>query len=457
MILGVGVAVVLGAILVLRLNAFFALVAAALIVSFLAPGPVDEKVVRVTQALGSTAGKIGIPIAMAAVIGACLLASGAADRIVQASLGCVGEQRGSWALAGSGFVLAIPVFFDTVFYLLVPLARSLHHRTGKHYLRYLLALGAGGAIAHTMVPPTPGPLMVADQLGVDLGAMMLVGMGVGLPSLLIALVVAAWMDRTIVLQQPSRAAALPQADETRERLPRPGLAMAFLPILLPIVLISGRTLLDRLASDAGGETRVPSWLLQSSGVWGDPSLALSLSAVVALTLYWKLRQPLPAEAARLVEEALQSAGVIILITAAGGAFGSMLKVAQIGPAVAALFAESHVSGLWMLWLAFGLSSLLKVSQGSSTVAAITSSGMIAAMIVDTSLPFHRAYLASAIGCGALVGVWMNDSGFWIFCRMGGLTEGEALRTWTPILAITGTCGMLVTCGGAWLLPFAASG
>jgi GntP family gluconate:H+ symporter len=175
LILLIGMALVVGAIVIVRLNAFIALIGAAMVVSVLAPGPLDQKLARVAEAFGTTAGNIAIVIGMAAIIGQCMMESGAADRVVRAFLNVLGEARGGAALAGSGFVLAIPVFFDTVFYLLIPLARSMYRRTGRNYLRYVMAIVAGGAVTHTLVPPTPGPLVIADTLNVDLGTMIVMG------------------------------------------------------------------------------------------------------------------------------------------------------------------------------------------------------------------------------------------------------------------------------------------
>ena len=240
LILAIAVALLLGLILALRLNAFIALIIAAIAVSLMAPGEISEKLPRVAEAFGESVGKIGIPIAMAAIIGSCLLVSGAADRIVRAMLGLFGEKRGATALAASGFVLSIPVFFDTVFFLLVPLGRSLFQRTKKHYLKYLLAIGAGGAIAHTLVPPTPGPLLVADQLGVDVGLMMLMGIAVGLPAIGVGLVMAGWLDRHVPLLNPPTVVPGEDIGQEEENV-GPGLAIASLPVVLPVVLVASQT------------------------------------------------------------------------------------------------------------------------------------------------------------------------------------------------------------------------
>ena len=474
LVLAIGVAIVLGMILVLRLNAFFALITAALVVSFLAPGEVAVKATRVAEAFGVTAGKIGVAIAMAAVIGTAMTASGAADRIVQGFLGALGEKRAASAMAASGFVLSIPVFFDTVFYLLVPLARSLRRRTGRHYLKYLLALGAGGTATHSLVPPTPGPLFVATELGVDLGLMILVAAVIAIPPTLAGLLYAGWIDKRLTLSQP------PEDDDPLQEPPPdrnwPSLGAALAPIVLPVALIAGQAVVSQLstmkasaivvanqddgmsdsADDGDGAPRYP-WARRAEpllAIAGNPNVALMLSAALAMLVYVAQRRPTRADQSLLVEEALAGAGVIILITAAGGAFGAMLKEAQVGEAIRELMAGGgQPSGYETLLLAFGMASLIKISQGSSTVAMMTASGMIAAMLqADISLGFHPVYLATAIGSGGICASWMNDSGFWVFSKMGGLTEAEALKSWTPLTAIAGVTGLVTTLAMARLLP-----
>jgi gluconate:H+ symporter, GntP family len=451
LILAIGVALVVGAIVYFRQNAFIALIGAAIVVSVLAPGPLDQKLTRVAEAVGTTAGNIAIVIAMAAIIGQCMMESGAADRVVRAFLNVLGEARGGAALAGSGFVLAIPVFFDTVFYLLIPLARSMFRRTGRNYLRYVMAMVAGGAVTHTLVPPTPGPLMIADTLNVDLGTMMVMGIVVGTPATIAGLAFSRWLDRRMPI--PLR----PLTGVTEEVAPMPdanlpGLLPSLLPIVLPVALISTHTIVSRMAVGAPEGSALLA-ARQWTALIGNPNLALMASAAVALLLYVRRRTATREHTAHMIEGALMSAGVIVLITAAGGAFGAMLRAAQIGPAIHELFAGRALGAdLTLLVLAFSVSSLLKFAQGSSTVAMITAAGMMAAMIDPATLSFNVVYLALAIGAGSLVGSWMNDSGFWIYCKMGGITEREALRSWTVLLVVLGVTAMVVTVLFAALLP-----
>ena len=187
LILLLGTLLVIFCIVRLRIGAFFGLMLAAFLVSFLAAGAFGDKLPRVVAALGTAAGKLAVIITCAALIGKCMTDSGAADRIVRTFLRLLGERRAPAALMSSGFVLGMPVFFDTVFYLLVPLARSLHRSTKKNYLLYILAMAGGAVATHTLVPPTPGPLAVAELLKVDVGMMILMGIAVALPSSLVAL------------------------------------------------------------------------------------------------------------------------------------------------------------------------------------------------------------------------------------------------------------------------------
>src|SRR6266487_3622766 len=254
LILLVGMATILGGILGLRLNAFLALVTAAIVVSLLAPGDPATKIARVAEGFGRTAGTIGIVIALAAIAGQAMMDSGAADRIVRAFIGLLGEQRSATALCATGYVLSIPVFFDTVFYLLVPLARSGYTRTNRYYLKYLLAIAAGAGATHTLVPPTPGPLAVAGTLGVDLGTMVLVGLAVALPAATAGLLFAGWVDRR-----------------------------------MPVLLISSNTVVQSMTARPGAHLALWLALAPYTAIIGNPNLAMLVATAVAMLVYVRQR------------------------------------------------------------------------------------------------------------------------------------------------------------------------
>ncbi len=453
-ILAIGMATVLLLIIALRINAFLALITAAMVVSLLAPGPFAEKITRVAEAFGSTCGKIGIVIAMAAIIGRCLIDSGAADRIVRLFIHALGEKRCATSLMASGFVLSIPVFFDTVFYLLLPLARSMHRRTGRSYVLLILAMGAGASITHSLVPPTPGPLLIADMLNIDLGTMMGIGTLVAVCTAIVILAFIKIWSRGLNIPMRPLEGVQPEAEPLSDDQ-LPSLWASALPILLPILMISTHTVVSTWAKQSPGMVWLQD-LSQITAVVGNANLAMLLAGTAALIVLWHKRRPGRQQMVAIVESALMSGGVIILITSAGGAFGAMLKAAEIGPAIQTLFATEpgqDLGGMKVLLMAYGIAFLIKFAQGSTTVAMITSASMLAPLVGSaTHLGYHPVYLATAIGFGAQCGNWMNDSGFWIFAKMSGLTEIETLKSWTVTVSTLAFVGLGFTVLFAKLVP-----
>jgi len=449
LILLAGFAVVLGGIVVLRVHAFLALVGAAIVVAILAPGEPGVKVAVVAEGFGRTAGQLGVIVALAAVIGSAMSGSGASDRIVRGFLDLLGERRGALALGATAWVLSLPVFFDTIFFLLAPLARSMYRNTGRDYLKYLLAVSAGAVATHALVPPHPGPLAMAGALGVDLGTMVLAGVVIALPSAAAGLLFARWASRRMTVAMRPLAPGVPEVPVPATL---PGLLPALVPVLLPVTLISSNTIVETLKTLAPSLASVWHALSPWTATIGNPNVALFLAAGLALRLYWRAQRPGRARLAGLVESSLLGAGAIVLIVGAGGAFGATLQSARLGSLVAGAFGSGTRGGVALLLAAFGVSAVIRTAQGSATVAMITTAGMVAAMIRGAPLPFHPVYLATAIAGGSLVGSWMNDAGFWVFSRAGGVSEAETLRSWTPLSAVVGTTALATTVLLALLVP-----
>ena len=446
-VLLIGIAAVIAMIMLLRINAFISLITAAIIVSLLSPGA--DKISRVAQAFGNSVGGIGIVIAMAAVVGKCLMDSGAADRIVRSLLALFGEKRAPLALMGSGFVLSVPVFFDTVFYLLIPIARSMWRSKKKNYVLYITSIVAGGAVTHSMVPPTPGPLAIADNLGIDIGVMILGGALVGIPMSCVGLGVCWLLGRWQDIEMR------PYVGETStEEIPEdalPPLWISLAPIVVPVILIAINTM---ASTTLDSTTESSQRILAITGDIGNPNLALLLSAIVSIYLVVRYRNTTLKDMSSSLEQALMGGGMVILITAAGGAFGKMLAAAGIEELVKGFFAEGEaVAGVSVLVAAFAVAVLMKFAQGSGTVSMITTSSIFGAMgFTSELLGFHIVYLATVIGSGSLVGDWMNNSGFWIFSRMSVLTTTETLKTWSLLTAALGITGMIVSILAALCLP-----
>ncbi len=474
-----GLAIVIGGVVWLRGHAFVVLTVAAIVVGMLTPSKLvyydalrqDPSNVaaaeaaanqtigeRVATGFGSTCRKIGILIAMASIIGECLLVSGAAQRIVDAIQQTIGEKRTPLALVASGFVLGIPVFFDTVFFLLIPLARALYSRTGKNYVLYVMSVVVGGTMAHSLVPPTPGPLLVASELGVDLTTAILAGLVVGGIAAMTGHLMAIWLDQRVTpnlthwaeapdpVQTPSPAEAGTKTEPSR----RPSVFWSLLPIVLPLALLALGTL-SRLPQPGQIDTELRLFLLQLGSFIGNKNVALTLSALVAVGLLWWSKPGDGTVTPEAVQRALAAGGTVLLVTAAGGAFGHIIRQTNIAGEVVQ-WVPIQGTGIALLLIAFSITAVVRAAQGSATVAMITAVSIIAPIVDTIQLPYHPVYAFLAIGCGSKPFPWMNDSGFWVVGRMSGLTPSETLKTFSVILTVMGVAGLVATLIGATLFP-----
>jgi GntP family gluconate:H+ symporter len=268
---------------------------------------------------------------------------------------------------------------------------------------------------------------------------------------------AGWLDRRTHIEMRPLADGMTEAEPLEDHQ-LPALLPSLLPIVLPVVLVSMNTIISAAAKAAAKAQAVeavavsaePSALQRTADVMailGNVNFAMLLSTAIAVWVLKSKRRLTNLQLAKVIEVSLMSGGIIILITAAGGAFGAMLKAAEIGPAIEAVFKGDAAGQSSIVFLVMGalIACIMKVAQGSSTVAMITASSMVAAMVPSMdSLGYPSVLLATGIGGGALIGSWMNDSGFWIFVKMTGLTEAEGLKTWLPAVASVGVASVTIS-------------
>lgn len=442
-ILVMGVLVVVGLIAVVRLHAFFALMLGAIFTGIVAAafGPDGQGLAAAVNAVmgdfGAIAGRVAFPIAMAAVIGISLMESGAADKIVRRFLAVFGEGKGALALLLSSFLLSAPVFVDTVFMLLLPLARAMSERTGgKNYLLYVLCIGAGGSVSNGLVPPAPGALVVAEMLHLDLGMTILFGMTFGLLPALGALAMARWFNarQTVPVRPLVGGSAAPMASTAD--LPEsalPGLFAAITPVVLPIILMASGSVLALVR--AGAE---PDGWTQATGFFGNKNIALLVGAVAAVWVCARQRGTTWRDVGATLGRPLEVAGVIILITSAGAAFGATIKNAGVGAAVEGLVGQNSLNFVVLAWL---MAAFIRAAQGSATVATITAISIVLSIAPVSEFGVHPFYVFAASGLGSKFLPWMNDSGFWVFSRLGGLTPPEMLRSWTILASLVSVLGL----------------
>jgi gluconate:H+ symporter, GntP family len=469
-VLAVSVVFVVVGIALLRLHPFVVLMLAAILVGLMSarlPGvPPANALVQAIELpmteFGTAAGRIAFIILLASLIGMCMLDSGAADRIVRRIMAVLGEGRAALALLASGFLLSIPVFFDTVFFLLVPLARALALRTGRDYMLYVMAISAGGVLTHSLVAPTPGPLLVAEALrpaGVDLGVSMVGGLAAGLLPAIGALYLVRWLNRRTpvpVRDTPGASLADLNLIANRPDADLPGFGVSLLPIVLPVVLIAttsfaalAQASLPSVVAALGGPegfARIKHWV----DFVGNRNVAMLIGTAIAVMLLARQKRMGMRQLGDAMGPPIEMAGVIILITAAGGAFGAMIRHSGVGDVIGVL---ARGYGINLVLLAWSVTAVIRLAQGSATVAMVTGVGLMAAIIGDgSSLPFHPIYLFLAIGFGSMIGSWMNDSGFWVVGKLSGFTERETLMTWTVLTTFLSIVGLIEVLVASYVLP-----
>lgn len=488
-ILAVCVTAVIASISWLRVPAFVALILAALLAGVMAeqlPGakpraagaemvtdpatgkPLKNHWVRAveltTEEFGRTAGAVGIVIGLASIISVCLMESGAADKVVRRFLDLFGEKRAGIAILVSSYVLSIPIFFDTMFMLMVPLAMALALRTGRDYMLYVLAICCGAVVTHSLTVPHPGPLAAVENLKVDVGFSILAGIIVGIPASGAGWFAARWINRRLPVPLRERP-GMPLSDlhsiVNKPDHELPGFAVSILPVILPVVLISLASLLDVTlrSPDAG-------WASFTGAIFGGPAsgaamqpiiefignknIALLLGTAVSVVLLARHKRLSFAQVGSLLDAPLTTAGAIVLITSAGGAFGLMLKNAGVGEAIKAAADGREIN---LILLAYAVALVLRIAQGSATVAMLTTSAMVYPIMTSGSgIPYNPIYIFLAVGFGSFGCSWMNDSGFWVVSKLSGFTERETLQSWTVLLTVMSVAGLLATLLFATLLP-----
>ena len=450
-VLALSVLFIIIAISKLKLHPFLALMMAGLFAGLLSAIVPDStllpdgtlavnSVMDVTKLLmtgfGTTAGNVAMSIGLASIIACCLMLSGAADRVVTRFLQAFGDERAGLALLVSTYILSIPIFFDTMFMLMVPLAIALHKRTGKDFLLYILCICSGGVIPHCLTVPHPGPIAMVDTLKIDAGFSILVSMLVGIIPSGAGYFVAKWMNARVTI--PLRVSLENSSDTQKGNAP--SFFASLLPILIPIGLIGISSMWKIFGGmPAVGETSVLRNLIDFIG---DKNIALLIGAIMSMWLLKQSKGMRLAELGETLAKPLETAGLVILITSAGGAFGSMIKNAGVGSAVKHVSEGAGISRI---------SLVMRVAQGSSTVAMITASAIMYPLL-GSDLPYHPIYIYLSIGFASFALGWMNDSGFWVVSRLSGMTEKETLKYFSMMLSMLSLLGLAVTWLGSVVLP-----
>jgi len=429
----IGVVILLFLILKLRLPAFISLLISSILVGLLSGLDGNTIIDTIQTGMASTLGFVATVVGLGALFGGILELSGGAKVIAQSLLKRFGENNSGFSLGLTGFLVAIPVFFDVAFIILVPVIYAIQNKTGKSLLHYAIPLLSGLAITHSFIPPTPGPIAVADIIGADLGWVMLVGFLAGVPTLIVSGVLfGKFIGNKIHITAPELT---DQVDTNNRALPSFSTVIAI--IALPIILIMFATL-----SKSGIISIQSEKANDIIGLIGHPFIALILANLLAWFLLGKRQGYSSKELLDISSKSFKPAGIIILLTGAGGVFKQTLVATKAGEMMANGLSEM---GMPVIIFAFLAAALVRVLQGSATVAMITAAGLVSPLIVNASYsPIELAALVIAIASGASIFSHVNDSGFWLVKEYLGLTEKQTFNSWTMMTTLLALVGFSVS-------------
>ena len=426
----IGLAILLVLIIKFKVHAMLSILIGAVAIGLIAGMPFDEIVTAVDDGIGNTLKGIALLVGLGSMFGAILEASGGAQTLAVTMVKRFGDEKAAWALGITGLVISIPVFFDAGLIILIPLAFSLAKKTNKSSLFYAIPLLAGLAVGHAFIPPTPGPVLVATMLNVELGWVILVGIICGFFAMIVAGPV--WgsiCGKKYFVPIPEQVANQEEMDESK----LPDFATVVTIIMIPLVLI--------ILKSVAGVVPALQGVQPVLNFLGQPFVALLLATLAAMFLLGTRHGYTLPELEKILTKSLEPTGLILLVTACGGVLRYILQYSGLGEVIGNAVASVNLP---IVIVAFLVAALVRICVGSATVAMTMAAGIIAAMPEVAGLsPMYLACVVAAVAGGATVCSHFNDSGFWLVRSLLGLDEKTTLKTWTIMETLVGGTGFIV--------------
>ena len=426
----IGLALLLVLIIKFKVHAMLSILIGAIAIGLIAGMPFEEIVTAVDDGIGNTLKGIALLVGLGSMFGAILEASGGAQTLAVTMVKKFGDEKAAWALGITGLVISIPVFFDAGLIILIPLAFSLAKRTKKSSLFYAIPLLAGLAVGHAFIPPTPGPVLVATMLNVELGWVILVGVCCGFFAMIVAGPVwGAICGKKFYVPVPDQIANQEDIDESK----LPSFASVVTIIMIPLVLIILKSVAGVVPALAG--------VAPLFNFLGQPFAALLIATLAAMFILGTRHGYTMPELEKILTKSLEPTGLILLVTACGGVLRYILQYSGLGEIIGNAVASINLA---IVVVAFLVAALVRICVGSATVAMTMAAGIVAAMPEIASLsPMYLACVVAAVAGGATVCSHFNDSGFWLVRSLIGLDEKTTLKTWTIMETLVGGTGFIV--------------
>ena len=418
--LAIGIIVLIVLSMKTKVHTFIALIIASMITGIIGGMSVDGVMTAITEGFGNTLRSTGIIIGLGVMMGVILEKSGAAERMAFSMIKLIGKGKEEWALGLTGYIVSIPVFSDSGLVILTPLAKSLSRLTGKSAIGLGLALATGLQLTHVFVPPTPGPLTVAGILNIDIGQMIIAGILTTIPAFIASMLYCKWLGRKLYLIPNELGTEYYKSDFKEEYIKSieniellfknknlPSTGLSFAPVIVPLVLI----FINSAINFAGLEGP----FVPFAHFFGHPIVALIIGTL--LSAYGLGKNMSRQEVLDYMEEGIKATGMIMLITGAGGALGNVVRVSGIGDALGEAILGTPIP---VILIPFIIAALMRIALGSATVALTTAATLTAPLVMQLGMSPILAAMSTCAGGVAFS--YFNDSGYWVFNGLYGLSD-----------------------------------
>lgn len=439
LITALAIVVLLVLIIKLRVHTLISLAIVSFLTALALGMPIKDVVSTVETGFGNTLASVGLIFGLGAILGKLIADSGGAQRIAETLVARFGQRYIQWAVVLVSMILGVALFFEVGIVLLVPIVYQMAKQVKLPLMFLGLPMATGLSVMHGFLPPHPGPTVIADQYGANLGMVLLYGIIIAIPTIVIAgplFVMAARRYAPSAFDRDKQAGSLAVLGEGKQRAleDTPGFAVSALTALFPVLLMLASTITSLVREAAGVPDNI---FFQIVEMLGKPTTVMLLAVLLAIYTMGIRRKIPMGTLMESAEGGVKAIGMLLMIIGVSGSLKQVLIDGGVGDFVATLFEGSAISPILLAWV---IASLVRVAQGSATVAALTTAGLVIPLVEGSDV--NLALVTLATGAGSLIASHLNDTGFWIVKESFGLSVKETLLTWTVLETVIAVCGLV---------------
>ncbi|WP_020008562.1 gluconate:H+ symporter [Salinicoccus albus] len=437
-ITALGILLLLILIMKFKINTVISLAVVSFLLGVALGIPIDEIMGSIEAGLGSTIASTGLIFGFGAILGRLIADAGGAQRISMTLIDKFGEKWVQWAVVLTAFILGIALFFEVGLVLLIPIVYQISKQTNISFLWLGMPMATALSVTHAFLPPHPGPTVIADQYGANIGMVLVYGIIIAIPTIIIAGPLYTKLAKKLVpsaFEKAGEGSIAKLGDVKQYKLEdTPRFGISAFTALFPVILMGSSTIITLVQDTIGLEDNIAFDIITTLGT---PSMVMLLSVLLAIYTMGIARNIPMTNLMNSAEDAVKAIGMLLLILGVSGSLKEVLMDGGVGDYVAMIFEGSTITPIFLAWL---IAAIIRLAQGSATVSALTTAGLVLPLIEGTDV--NLALMVLATGAGSIIASHVNDTGFWIVKESFGLTMKETFGTWTVLETIISVSGLI---------------